>query len=99
MEKWLTDRLEPIVFGAVAAWFAFTKWLVTRLYSRHEARMLAIEKRQDDQEQELKQVSARLADKMDEHYRGLDSKIDRVISYIINREPNERATDKRNDKS
>lgn len=98
MERWLTDHLEPIVFGAVAAWFAFTKWLIERLYGKHEARMLAIEKRQDDQERELRSVSKELTTLINEHYRGLDSKIDTVLGYIINREPNQRATDKRGDK-
>jgi hypothetical protein len=94
VEKWITEHLEPIIFGTVAAWFAFTKWLVTRLYARHEARMGAIERRQDDHEHELKQVSLRLADKMDEHYRGLDGKIDRLTDYMMTRQPNQREGDK-----
>ena len=61
--------------------------------------MLAIEKRQDDHEHEIRAVSKELTQLINEHYRGLDGKIDRVLGYIINREPNQRATDQRGDKN
>lgn len=56
--------------------------------------MAALEKRQDDHERETKQVIARVFDKMDEHYRVIDGKIDDIRSYLMTRQPNQRKSDK-----
>jgi hypothetical protein len=91
--QWLNDHIEPIIFAALATWFAFTKWLIGRVLHRQESRMLAIEQRQEQHEKELLQFRDKLADKMDEHYRVIDGKIDDIRNYLMTRERNQRKGD------
>ena len=56
--------------------------------------MLAIEQRQDQHERELMQVRDKLSDKMDEHYRVIDGKIDDIRNYLMARQPIQRESDK-----
>lgn len=94
MERWLNDHIEPIIFAVLATWFALTKWLVGKILHRQEARMLAIEQRQEQHERELMQVRDKLSDKMDEHYRVIDGKIDDIRNYLMARQPIQRESDK-----
>jgi hypothetical protein len=91
--QWLNDHIEPIIFAVLATWFALTKWLVGKILHRQESRMLAIEQRQEQHEKELLQFRDKLADKMDEHYRVIDGKIDDIRNYLMTRERNQRKGD------
>lgn len=94
MGQWLNDHIEPLIFAVLATWFALTKWLLGKIIHRQEARMQAIEQRQDQHERELMQVRDKLSDKMDEHYRVIDSKIDDIRNYLMARQQIKHESDK-----
>jgi hypothetical protein len=101
VEKWIVENIGAIIAACVATVIAVIKWLASKLFQRYEARMLAIETRQDHHETELDTTRekldnkiTRVEDKIDAHYRVIDSKIESILHHIITRRQNEREGDK-----
>lgn len=100
MERWINDNLGAILTAIVASWFAFTKWLATKLLQRYEARMQAIEARQEHYKADCDKVRehletriTRVEDKIDAHYRIIDSKIESILHHLMSRSKNQREGD------
>lgn len=101
MDRWIQDNIGGILAAVVGSWFAFTKWLASKLLTRYEARMLAIETRQDHHESDCDRVReqldgkiTRVEDKIDAHYRIIDSKIEAILHHLMTRQANQREGDK-----